>query len=142
MCHSLVGPYVRRAPPGPGKTHLEYNLYLGGGWGGGGSVIGYMYVSGRRFKFHCNCLFHSITDSNDSHNNYMVTLIIIIWYTGVGGLVLHRPEAIAFRGHIVEPTMQVAAIELLNASGFNRFGSYRMILLLTPMTTIYPSQLV
>jgi hypothetical protein len=26
-----VGPYVRRAPPGPGETYLEHNLYLGGG---------------------------------------------------------------------------------------------------------------
>jgi hypothetical protein len=40
-------------------------------------------ISGRRFEFHWIRLFYSITDSNDSHNNYMVTPIIIIWYTGV-----------------------------------------------------------
>jgi hypothetical protein len=34
------------------------------------------------FEFRCNRLFYSITDSNDSYNNYMVTPIIIIWYTG------------------------------------------------------------
>jgi hypothetical protein len=82
-----VGPYVRRARPGPGETHLEYNLYLGVGWSGGGLVVPIckwwtVRISGRRFVFHWIRLFYSITDSNDSHNNYMVTPIIIIWYTG------------------------------------------------------------
>jgi hypothetical protein len=39
-----VGTYVRRAPPGPGKTHLEYNLYLGGAGAEVGYSSGYTYV--------------------------------------------------------------------------------------------------